>query len=56
VVAANVPPGQPRVVRRWGDPIFYAASRVPGRFATERVLFQRFDEADLPGCARWSRR
>lgn len=48
VVAANVPLGQTRVLRRYGDPLFYAVGRRRGRLGTERVLIQRFDEADLP--------
>jgi hypothetical protein len=48
VVAANVPLGQTRVLRRYGDPVFYTVGRRPGRFGSERVLIQRFDEADLP--------
>jgi hypothetical protein len=48
VVAANVPLGQTRLLRRYGDPVFYTVGRRPGRFGTEQVLIQRFDEGDLP--------
>lgn len=47
-VAASVPLGQSRVLRRYGDPLFYAVARRRGRLWTERVIIQRFDEADLP--------
>jgi hypothetical protein len=47
-VVANVPAGQTRTLRRYGDSIFYTVGRRPGRFGTEHVLIQRFDEADLP--------
>lgn len=47
-VVANVPAGQTRTLRRYGDPIFYTVGRRPGRFGTEHVLIQRFDQADLP--------
>lgn len=46
-VAASVPPGQTRLLRRYGDPVFYTVGRRPGRFGTERVLIQRFDDRDL---------
>lgn len=47
-VAAGVPAGQTRTLRRYGDPVFYTVGRRPGRLGTEHVLIQRFDEADLP--------
>lgn len=47
-VAANVPAGQSRCLRRYGDPIFYTVGRRPGRLGTEHVLIQRFVAADLP--------
>jgi hypothetical protein len=47
-VVAGVPAGQTRTLRRYGDPVFYTVGRRPGRFGTEHVLIQRFDERDLP--------
>ena len=48
VVTANVPLGGTRLLRRHGDRLFYIVGRLPGRFGTERVLIQRFDEHDMP--------
>lgn len=48
LVAANVPLGQTRLLRRHGDRTFYTVGRRPGRLGSERVLIQRFDEEDVP--------
>ena len=47
-MTAGAPAGQTRTLRRYGDPVFYTVGRRPGRFGTEHVLIQRFDDAELP--------
>jgi hypothetical protein len=48
IAAANVPQGQTRLLRRYGDQRFYTVGRRQGRAGTQWVVIQRFDEEDLP--------
>jgi hypothetical protein len=49
IAAATVPQGQTRLLRRYGDHLFYTVGRRPGRAGSGWVLIQQFDDREMPG-------